>query len=141
MREEKFNFNPHDCTGTFEWNERGDPQLSKDPEDGSLKDKYGKLVNKNGRLIDNDGNVINKYNRTVLDERQLTEGDLPNLLTYEGKKYKIDDVIGEFDKDPRCDLVVLQDKWGNLVDKWNKPVNKKGYLVDKKGNIVDKNGK
>ena len=136
MREEKFNFNPHDVTGTFDRDDRGNPQLNT-TDGNTYTDNYGKKVNKHGRLIDEEGNILNKYNRIALDERQLTEGDIPPMLNYEGKKYKIDDVIGEFDKDPRCDIMVLQDKKGNLVDKKSKPVNKKGYLIDKKGNIVD----
>ncbi len=39
-REEKYNFNPHDVTGTFEKDQNGNPILWKTPE-GKLIDSYG----------------------------------------------------------------------------------------------------
>lgn len=63
-------------------------------------------MNERGRRIDSEGNIVNKYNRKILDKSQLVDGDMPNLMNYDGKKYKVDDIIGSFEKDPRGDIMI-----------------------------------
>jgi hypothetical protein len=137
---ERYNFNPHDIIGAYAVGKNGKPKLQETP-DGKLVDDSGRQVNEKGIMIDEEGNVIDKYGRKKLDKNQLTnKGDLPPMLNYNGKQYKVQDVMGEFDKDPRGDIILEKDPNGNLVDKKGRRVNEKGYLVDKDGNIVDNKG-
>jgi len=137
---ERYNFNPHDIMGAYSIGNNGRPELHETPN-GGLVDDSGKQVNEKGILIDEEGNVIDKYGRKKLDKNQLTnKGDIPPMLTYNGKQFKAQDVMGEFDKDPRGDIILEKDAQGNLVDKKGRRVNNKGYLIDKDGNIVDHKG-
>jgi hypothetical protein len=56
------------------------------------------------------------------------------------RTFNINDVLGEFDRDERGNLIILQDQdTGNLVDKHGKVVNQKGYLIDEKtGDVIEK---
>ena len=62
------------------------------------------------------------------------------MLNYDGKQFKIQDVMGEFDKDPRGDIIFEKNKKGEMVDKKGRRVNDKGYLINNDGDIVDKKG-
>ena len=68
------------------------------------------------------------------------DGDLPKLFNYEGKRFDIRDVIGQFNKDDTGKIITKNSKDG-LIDNLGRRVNEKGYLIDKQGNIVDVNGK
>ena len=137
---ERYNFNPHDITGDFGFDRNDKPALNETP-DGKLVDNSGRQVNEKGILVDEEGNVIDKYRRKKLDKDQLTnQGDLPMMLNYNGKQFKMQDVMGQFDKDPRGDIILEKDANGNMVDKKGRRVNDKGYLVDENGNIIDKKG-
>jgi hypothetical protein len=63
-------------------------------------DDNNRRVNEKGRLVNERGDIVNKYNRKMFDKGQLVDGDIPTLLNYDGKRYKIDDVVGTFEKDP-----------------------------------------
>lgn len=140
FRLERYNFNPHDITGDCAYDRNNKPKLNETP-DGKLVDNSGRQVNERGILIDEEGNVIDKYNRKKLDKNQLTNnGDLPMMFNYNGKQFKMQDVMGQFDKDPRGDIILEKDSKGNFVDKKGRPVNDKGYLIDKDGNIIDHKG-
>lgn len=137
---ERYNFNPHDITGAYAVGKNGKPMLQETHE-GKLADDSGKQVNENGILVDEEGNVIDKYGRKKLDKDQLTsKGDIPPMLNYNGKQFKVQDVMGRFDKDPRGDIILEKNSEGKLVDKKGRLVNHKGYLVDKNGDIVDNKG-
>ena len=137
---ERYNFNPHDITGAYAIGKNGKPILHETP-DGKLVDDNGRQVNENGIMIDEEGNVIDKYGRKKLDKNQLTnKGDLPAMLNYEGKQFRIQDVMGEFDKDPRGDIIFEKNNKGEMVDKKGRRVNDKGYLINDKGDIIDKKG-
>lgn len=137
---ERYNFNPHDITGAFAIAKNGKPVLNETP-DGKLVDDSGKQVNEKGILIDEEGNVIDKYGRKKLDKDQLTnKGDLPPMLNYHGKQYKIFDLMGRFDKDPRGDIILEKNDMGETVDKKGRKVNDKGYLIDNYGNVIDNKG-
>jgi len=137
---ERYNFNPHDITGAFAVGKNGKPILQETP-DGKLADDSGKQVNEKGILIDEDGNVTDKYGRKKLDKDQLTnKGDLPPMLNYSGKQYKVFDVMGRYDKDPRGDIILERNEKGQIVDKKGRRCNDKGYLTDPDGNIVDNKG-
>lgn len=137
---ERYNFNPHDIIGAFAIGKNGKPILHETP-DGKLVDDSGRQVNEKGILIDEEGNVIDKYGRKKLDKNQLTnKGDLPPMLNYNGKQFKVQDVMGVFDKDPRGDIIMEKNANGELVDKKGRRVNEKGYLVDKNENIIDQKG-
>jgi hypothetical protein len=137
---ERYNFNCHDITGACPIGKDGKPIIQETPN-GQLVDDSGRQVNENGLLIDEDGNIIDKYNRKKLDKNQLTsKGDLPKMLNYDGKNFKMQNIMGELDKDGRGDAIFKKDKKGNFVDKKGRKVNNKGYLVDSDGNIIDDKG-
>lgn len=104
--EERYNFNPHDVTGHFEWGINGKPILSWDPS-GVFKDKYGAPVNQHGRRVDPWGNIVNKYGWKTFDKSMLgSDGDIPELYNYNGDKYHIDDITGHLDKDPSGEIII-----------------------------------
>jgi len=105
-------------------------------------DKRGKKVNKKGYLSDKFGNIADKYGRKKFDKRQLgSDGDLPKLYNYSGRRFDIADVIGQFDRDSKGDIVFRTNEKGEPTDRLGRKVNDKGYLVDAAGNVVDKEGK
>jgi hypothetical protein len=135
---ERYNFNCHDIMGAYPIGKDGKPVIQETPN-GQLVDESGRQVNKNGFLIDEDGNIIDKYRRRKIDKDHLTKnGSLPRMLNYDGRKFAIQDIMGELDKDPKGDLIFKKDKRGNNVDKKGRRVNDKGYLIDNEGNIIDK---
>ena len=69
-------------------------------------DNYGRIVNEKGRWVNDEGDIVNKYNRKILDKNQLIDNDIPPLMNYDGKKYKIDDIAGHFEKDPWGDIMI-----------------------------------
>lgn len=55
------------------------------------------------------------------------------------RNFNENDILGEFERDNRGNVVLLENKSGQIVDKKGRPVNEKGFLVDgKAGNIVDR---
>jgi hypothetical protein len=60
------------------------------------------------------------------------------MLDPEKKRFNVNDILGEFDRDDRGNPMILQDKRGEFVDKDGNRVNEKGYLIDKNGDVVEK---
>ena len=57
----------------------------------------------------------------------------------EKRRFNVNDVLGEFDRDDKGNLVILQNKTGSLIDKDGNRVNEKGYLIDEKtGDVLEK---
>lgn len=57
----------------------------------------------------------------------------------EKRRFNVNDILGEFDRDERGHPLILQDKQGELIDKDGSRVNEKGYLVDPRtGDILEK---
>lgn len=63
------------------------------------------------------------------------------LFNYNGKRFDIKDVMGQFDKDQNGNIVPQNNGSGRLLDNLGRPVNEKGYLIDEQGNIIDSNKK
>jgi len=57
FRLERYNFNPHQCMGNFDYDEKEKPQILKD-KFGQRMDKHLRLVNASGWLVDTEGNII-----------------------------------------------------------------------------------
>ena len=105
-------------------------------------------VNKQGWLIDDDDNIIDNLGRVKILKQQLKDKnkDIPPLFNYEGKQYKIKDIIGIFDRDPDSKEIIMNQNENETehyrkfwtYDKTGRRVNPKGYLLDNKGNIIDK---
>lgn len=96
---EKYNFNPFNIKGEFDYDKQGRPQIQKNKR-GELVDKKGRRVNKRGWLIDQNGNVIDRTTRKKFDRKQLTaDSDLPKLFNYNGRRFDINDVCGILDRD------------------------------------------
>lgn len=45
-------------------------------------------------------------------------------------------IMGDFDKDEKGNIILLTNEKGDLIDKQGRKVNEKGYLRDRFGNIV-----
>ena len=64
---------------------------------------------------------------------------MDNIRDGEKRKFNVNDILGDFDRDERGHPLILQDKKGELIDKLRSRVNEKGYLVDPKtGDIVER---
>jgi hypothetical protein len=64
---EKYNFNPFQVHGDFDYDRVGRPIINK-----NMLDKKGRLVNKKGLLVDGEGNVCDQHGRKKFDKKQLT---------------------------------------------------------------------
>lgn len=71
------------------------------------------------------------------------EQRIANMRDPEKKRFNVNDILGDFDRDDRGNLVILQEnKTGNLIDKEGNRVNEKGYLIDEKtGDVLEKEKK
>jgi hypothetical protein len=46
------------------------------------------------------------------------------------RTFNENDILGEFDRDEKGNIILLQDKHGNFVDKLGRKVNERGYLIN-----------
>lgn len=138
---EKFNFNPHQIFGDFDFDENGKPNLMQTTK-GFFIDKKGRRVNKFGWMTHaGQGHLVDQHGRKKFDRKQLVgEGDLPKLFNYNGKRFDVKDVMGQFEKDQNGLIIPCSSVTG-LVDNLGRIVNERGYLIDEHGNVVDVNGK
>lgn len=60
-RLEKYNFNPHQCFGNFDYNKKGDPIFVM--QHGQRHDKNQRMVNEQGWLVDSNGNIIDNMGK------------------------------------------------------------------------------
>ena len=138
---EKYNFNPHAVRGDFDYDRHGEPILKQD-KNGNFVDKRGNRVTSRGFRVNEKGHLIDNHGRTKLHKNHMTpDGDLPKLFNYDGRRFDITEVIGQFEKDKNGNILPLQDKNGNLTDQLGRRVNSKGYLVDESGNVIDEDGR
>lgn len=84
---------------------------------------------------------MDKDGRKKFDKRQLNGDDLHKLFNYNGKRFDIKDVIGQFDRDQNGMIVPKDNGKGGLIDNLGRLVNDKGYLIDEQGNVIDINGR
>ena len=105
-------------------------------------------VNKGGWLVDKTGNIVNnegqiKFLKAQLDQDNLGGGeDLSKFYNFDGKRYKIKNIIGQFKRDKNSKQIILCYSGKNdfvSKDLLGRKVNPNGYLVDRAGNIIDKN--
>jgi hypothetical protein len=59
-----------------------------------------------------------------------SDGDLPKLFNYNGRRFDITDVLGQVEKDQNGDMIPQADANGRLVDNLGRLINSKGYLID-----------
>lgn len=86
--------------GDFDYsNDR--PDLTKQSSKNSFIDKQDRRVNQHGWYqFDPKGHLIDINGHKKFDKSQLThDNDLPKLLTYEGRRFDVHTVMGQFDKD------------------------------------------
>ena len=141
---ERFNFNIHDVRGHFDRDADGNEVIgNKKDKDGHLIDKLGRPVNEYGYLTDKKGNLVDKRGRIKLskDIMEKTRGDIPLIFNYKGKKFDIQEVMGDLDKDRNGNMIIRRDRNNKLVDRKGRRVNKKGYLIDNDGNVINDEGK
>jgi len=97
-------------------------------EDQIIKEQEGK----------EDGS-LSESEKGVVDSDDEDNQRIANMRDPEKRRFNVNDILGEFDRDERGHPLILQDKKGELIDKEGKRVNEKGYLVDpKNGNIIEK---
>jgi len=138
---EKHNFNPHTIRGDFDYDRNGKPIILKD-KSGAFVDKKGNRVSARGYRIDQTGNIIDNYGRKKFDKAHTTtDGDIPKLFNYNGRRFDVTDIIGQLDKDANGNILPLTDEKGNLVDNKGRRINSRGYLIDEFGNVIDKDGR
>ena len=107
-RLERYNFNPHQCFGNFDYDERDKPIILKD-RDGHRIDKNLRKVNASCWLIDKDDNIIDNRSRIYFIKEQLKDkGDMPKLYNYEGREYKIKNIMGQFERHKRTKDIILR---------------------------------
>lgn len=95
---EKHNFNPHKLMGDFDYQD-GKPILMKTSQ-GFYIDKKARRVNKHGWFSAvGRGELVDKDGRKKFDKKQLNDEDIHRLFNYNGKRFDIKDVMGQFDKD------------------------------------------
>ena len=145
---DRYNFNAFDVCGNVKTDPvTGSPVKTNQRKGEPLTDRNGYQINNKGFLIDQNGNIVGRSDGEVkLDIHQQTkDGDIPMLYTYDGRRFHIRQVMGDFDRDEDGHIVILnevdEDSNTILVDKKGRPVNSKGYLVDgPNGNIVNHEG-
>jgi hypothetical protein len=140
---EKHNFNPHTSRGDFDYDRNGKAIVPQDPRNkGEFCDKRGSKVSSRGYRMDDSRNIIDNHARKKFDNHHTTsDGDLPKLFNYNGRRFDITDVIGQVDKDEKGEFISNTDDTGKLTDNVGREINSRGYLVDKRGNVIDKDGK
>lgn len=86
--------------------------------------------------------MIDNRGRKKFDKTHMTkDGNLPNLINYEGRKFDILDTLGFVDKDENDHIKKKKSKKGGyFVDNEKRRINRKGYLIDDDGNVIDKSG-
>ena len=110
----------------------------------SLVDKFFRPVNNAGFLINESEDIINNDGQVMFKKSQLQPaGNLKQLFTYKGEAFFIQDIIGQFGKDPESKEIILKTdpKTGLSVDNLGRRVNAAGYLIDKDANVINKKGK
>lgn len=108
------NFTPLDIIGDLHYDKEGKMDVKrhydevrkfyKKYQDERLRDKQGKTINQKGYLVDKEGNIVDKDGKIRITKEALGEdndGEIPKLLSYEGNRFNIEDVIGTFDRDPK----------------------------------------
>lgn len=143
FRLERHNFNPHECLGNFDY-KNGKPRILKDSF-GNKMDKNFRRVNGAGWLVDDDGNVIDNLGRIRFVKEQLENDEIPELYNFDGQRYNIKDIIGQFDRDKNSKEIVftqnVQHSKNTSCDALGQKANPKGYLLDRFGNIIHKTTK
>ena len=71
------------------------------------------------------------------------EKRLANMRDPDKRRFNVNDILGDFDRDDKGNLLILQEnKTGSLVDKEGNRVNAKGYLIDEQtGDVLEKERK
>ena len=78
----------------FNYDKNGKPIINKD-KNVDFVDKKGKKVTSRGYRVDKNGNIIDNNGRKKFDKTHLTsDGDLPKLFNYNGRRFDITDCIG-----------------------------------------------
>jgi hypothetical protein len=53
---------------------------------------------------------VDKRGKMRLHHKQLENGNMPNLFNYKAKKFDAKDIIGDFDKDRKGNIIIRRDK-------------------------------
>lgn len=145
-RMERFNFNPHEIMGYFDY-QKGMKMVPLQDSNGNWIDKYFRRVNKGGWLINGRGDIIDNLGRIRFVKEQLVNDEIPELYNYDGEPFNIKDIIGHFKRAPNSKEIVIgmdydqRTQKNTTVDITDRKVNPKGYLLDNLGNIVNREKK
>lgn len=53
------------------------------------------------------------------------------------RNFNVNDVLGDWERDDKGNVLVAKDKSGTEVDKQGRPANIRGYLINPKGDVVE----
>jgi len=120
-------------TNLFELEEaKGDSSAMPPPPDLTPKDD----VSQNNEVVMAEDS-LNNFQRKKEEEPVI---QIPP--DSEKRNFNENDILGDFDRDDKGNVMVLQDDSGNYVDKQGRRVNEKGYLLDPKtGDVIENDQK
>jgi hypothetical protein len=72
-----------------------------------------------------------------LKDFQSTTTSLFSAPDADKRNFNVNDVLGDWERDERGNVIVNQDKFGGETDKQGRPTNIRGYLVNPKGDVVE----
>ena len=103
------------------------------------EDQIIKEIKENEKESSGVDQSLSESEKGMPDSDSEEEKRLENMVNPEKRRFNVNDILGDFDRDERGHPLILQDKKGELIDKGGHRVNEKGYLVDPKtGNILEK---
>lgn len=77
-------------------------------KNGNRIDKNLRRVNQAGWLVDEEGNIIDNTGKVKFIREQLDDkGDIPKLFNYDGKEYKVRNIMGTFEQKADSKDIVL----------------------------------
>ena len=65
LRFERFNFNPHECMGNFDYDDNDKPKI--------LVDRHGNRIDKNLRKVNKSGWLIDKEENIIVDHESISK--------------------------------------------------------------------
>lgn len=65
-----------------------------------------------------------------LDSDDDEERRIKNMVDPNKRRFNVNDILGDLDRDEKGNLYLLANKEGHLVDKNGTPINEKGYLIN-----------
>jgi len=89
-----------------------------------------------------DKTVLNEDALNEFSKRVAGDSEVQAPPDAEKRTFNENDILGDFDRDEKGNVIVLQEEGGRYVDKQGRPVNEKGYLLNQStGDIIENQNK